>query len=51
MTPRTTIKSSISRLNLDAGSGLTGVVKMAIIRGAEAQVVDAIGPTNWELRS
>jgi serine/threonine protein phosphatase 1 len=38
------------RLNLDAGSGLTGVVKMAIIRGAEAQVVTASGPTNWELR-
>jgi serine/threonine protein phosphatase 1 len=39
------------RLNLDAGSGLTGVVKMAIIRGAQAQVVAASGPTNWELRN
>ena len=39
------------RLNLDAGSGLTGVVKMAIIRGSEAQVVAASGPTNRELRN
>ena len=38
------------RLNLDAGSGLTGVAKMAIIRGADAQVVAASGPTNRELR-
>ena len=38
------------RLNLDAGSGLTGVAKMAIIRGADAQVVSASGPTNRELR-
>jgi len=34
------------RLNLDAGSGLTGLAKMAIIRGAEAEVVTARGPTN-----
>jgi serine/threonine protein phosphatase 1 len=38
------------RLNLDAGSGLTGVAKMAIIRGRSAEVVAARGPTNRELR-
>jgi serine/threonine protein phosphatase 1 len=38
------------RLNLDAGSVLTGVAKMAIIRGAEAEVVVASGPTGPELR-
>jgi serine/threonine protein phosphatase 1 len=37
------------RLNLDAGSGLTGVAKMAIIRGRRAEVVTARGPTNREL--
>ena len=37
------------RLNLDAGSGLTGVAKMAIIRGRHAEVVAARGPTNREL--
>jgi serine/threonine protein phosphatase 1 len=37
------------RLNLDAGSGLTGVAKMAIIRGRQAEVVAARGPTNREL--
>jgi serine/threonine protein phosphatase 1 len=31
------------RLNLDAGSVLTGVAKMAIIRGPEAEVVAASG--------
>jgi calcineurin-like phosphoesterase family protein len=36
------------RLNLDAGSGLTGVAKMAIIRGRSAEVVAARGPTNRE---
>jgi serine/threonine protein phosphatase 1 len=39
------------RLNLDGGSGVTGVVKMAIIRGREAEVVAARGPTNRELRA
>jgi serine/threonine protein phosphatase 1 len=39
------------RLNLDAGSGATGVAKMAIIRGREAEVVAASGPTNRELRA
>ena len=34
------------RLNLDAGSGLTGVAKMAIIRADQAEVVAARGPTN-----
>ncbi len=37
------------RLNLDAGSGLTGVAKMAIIRGRHAEVVAARGLTNREL--
>jgi serine/threonine protein phosphatase 1 len=37
------------RLNLDAGSGLTGVAKMAIIRGRQAEVLEARGPTNREL--
>jgi serine/threonine protein phosphatase 1 len=34
------------RLNLDAGSGLTGQAKMALIRGDEATVLTALGPTN-----
>ncbi|MGO4871961.1 MAG: metallophosphoesterase [Roseiarcus sp.] len=38
------------RLNLDAGSGLTGVAEMAIIRGDHAEVVAARGPTNRMLR-
>jgi serine/threonine protein phosphatase 1 len=37
------------RLNLDAGSGLTGAAKMVIIRGCGAEVVTARGPTNREL--
>ncbi len=37
------------RLNLDAGSGMTGMAKMAIIRGRQAEVVAARGPTNREL--
>jgi serine/threonine protein phosphatase 1 len=37
------------RLNLDAGSGLTGIAKMAIIRGRQAEVITARGPTNREL--
>ena len=37
------------RLNLDAGSGMTGAAKMAIIRGSQAEVVAARGPTNREL--
>jgi len=38
------------RLNLDAGSGLTGVAEMAIIRGEQVEVVAARGPTNAMLR-
>jgi serine/threonine protein phosphatase 1 len=34
------------RLNLDAGSGMTGMAKMAILRGAEAEVVTAYGAPN-----
>lgn len=37
------------RLNLDAGSGLTGVAEMAILRGDRAEVVAARGPTNRAL--
>jgi serine/threonine protein phosphatase 1 len=37
------------RLNLDAGSGLTGTAKMAIIRDCQAEVVTARGATNREL--
>jgi Calcineurin-like phosphoesterase len=38
------------RLNLDAGSGLTGQAKMAVIRGDEATVLTASGPTNRMLK-
>ena len=38
------------RLNLDAGSGLTGLAKMAVIRGDEAKVLTALGPTNRMLK-
>jgi serine/threonine protein phosphatase 1 len=34
------------RLNVDAGSVLTGVAKMAIIRDRHAEVISARGPTN-----
>ncbi len=34
------------RLNLDAGSGKTGLAKMAVLRGHEAKVLTALGPTN-----
>ena len=37
------------RLNLDAGSVLTGVAKMAMIRDRHAEVVSARGPTNRQL--
>jgi serine/threonine protein phosphatase 1 len=36
------------RLNLDAGSAMTGVAKMAIIRGRSAEVVTARGPASFE---
>lgn len=38
------------RLNLDAGSGVTGLVKMAVFRGDEAKVFTALGPTNRMLK-
>jgi len=38
------------RLNLDAGSGVTGMVKMAVLRRDEAKVITALGPTNAMLR-
>jgi hypothetical protein len=38
------------RLNLDAGSGLTGLAKLAVIRGAEVKVLTALGPTNRMLK-
>jgi serine/threonine protein phosphatase 1 len=34
------------RLNLDAGSGLTGHAKMAVFRGDEVKIMTALGPTN-----
>jgi serine/threonine protein phosphatase 1 len=34
------------RLNLDAGSGATVLAKMAVLRGREAKVLTALGPTN-----
>jgi serine/threonine protein phosphatase 1 len=37
------------RLNLDAGSAMTGIAKMAIIRGCHAEVVSARGPTKNKL--
>ena len=37
------------RLNLDAGSAMTGIVKMAIIRGRNAEVVSARGTTKGKL--
>jgi serine/threonine protein phosphatase 1 len=38
------------RLNLDAGSGVTGRAKMAVFRGNEAKIVTAVGPTNRMMR-
>jgi hypothetical protein len=35
------------RLNLDAGSGMTGIAKMAILRGAEVEVVTVRGAPNY----
>ena len=37
------------RLNLDAGSGRTGLAKMGVFRGSEAKVMTALGPTNQML--
>ncbi|MBV9290715.1 MAG: metallophosphoesterase [Hyphomicrobiales bacterium] len=38
------------RLNLDAGSGITGRAKMAVFRGDEVKVLTALGPTNRMLQ-
>jgi serine/threonine protein phosphatase 1 len=38
------------RLNLDAGSAMTGIAKMAILRDSQAEVVTARGPTFLKLR-
>ena len=38
------------RLNLDAGSAMTGVVKMAVLRDSQAEVISAGGSVNWKLR-
>jgi serine/threonine protein phosphatase 1 len=38
------------RLNLDAGSAMTGVAKMAVIRDRYAEVVSARGPAGLKLR-
>jgi serine/threonine protein phosphatase 1 len=38
------------RLNLDAGSAMTGVAKMAVLRDSQAEVISAGGPANWKLR-
>jgi len=34
------------RLNLDAGSGNTGLAKLGVFRGSEVKVLTALGPTN-----
>jgi len=34
------------RLNLDVGSGLTGMARMGVFRGSEVKLVTALGPTN-----
>ena len=39
------------RLNLDAGSAMTGVAKMAIIRDRYSEVVSARGPAKREDRA
>ena len=38
------------RLNLDAGSAMTGVAKMAVLRDSQAQVISASGSANWKRR-
>jgi hypothetical protein len=38
------------RLNLDAGSAMTGVAKMAVLRDSQAEVISAGGSANWKLR-
>jgi serine/threonine protein phosphatase 1 len=39
------------RLNLDAGSAMTGIAKMAILRNRQAEVVSAGGPTKRGVRA
>ena len=34
------------RLNLDVGSGLTGMARMGVFRGPEVKLMTALGPTN-----
>ncbi len=38
------------RLNLDAGSAMTGVAKMAVLRDRQAEVITASGPADWRLK-
>jgi serine/threonine protein phosphatase 1 len=38
------------RLNLDAGSAMTGIAKMAVLRDSQAEVISAGGSANWKLR-
>ncbi len=38
------------RLNLDAGSAMTGVAKMAVLRDSQAEVISAGGSAKWKLR-
>jgi serine/threonine protein phosphatase 1 len=38
------------RLNLDAGSAMTGVAKMAVLRDGQAEVISAGRSANWKLR-
>ena len=38
------------RLNLDAGSAMTGVAKMAVLRDNQAEVISAGGSANWKFR-
>jgi hypothetical protein len=38
------------RLNLDAGSAMTGVAKMAVLRDRQAEVISVGGSAKWKLR-
>jgi serine/threonine protein phosphatase 1 len=38
------------RLNLDAGSAMTGVAKMAVLRESQAEVISASGSAKWRPR-
>lgn len=38
------------RLNLDAGSAMTGVAKMALLRDSQAEVISAGGSAKWKLK-